>query len=56
MKNSVKFSAKTALEKPLREGDEVAFRVEGIVSRIYHKPKDDETVYVVRIFQSFIIR
>jgi hypothetical protein len=53
MKNlKVKFTAKTALEKPLHLEQEVCFLVKGIVAKTYFKPKDNEQVFVVRTFES----
>lgn len=55
MKNSVKFHKKSELKKRLKLEEEVEFNVKGIVSKIYHKPKDDETVFVVTVFESELI-
>ena len=52
MKNSVKFHKKSELKMALKLEDEVEFLVRGMVSKIYHKPKDDETVFVVTVYDS----
>jgi hypothetical protein len=48
----VKFSAKSDLAKPLKPDQEVEFIVRGIVSKIYHKPKSNERVFVIRVFEA----